>query len=178
MKITTEESSQAGSAAKIVYELNDCILGLDHVAIAVEDLNTAIEWYRRALGFTLLETRTTRGERTGMRSAVLVAGAAVIVLVQGTEPESQVSRFVARFGAGVQHIAFRVGDLCRVMHRVCEGGAGADVPIIEEEGIRQVFLRRDPGSGVRVELIERRGGDFSDRSVERLFRAFETYNLY
>ena len=55
--------------------------------------------------------------------------------------------------------------------------AAADIDVIEENGIRQVFLRRDPGSGVRIELIERRGGTFNDRSVENLFRAFETKNL-
>ena len=47
-----------------------------------------------------------------------------------------------------------------------------------DDGIRQAFLRRDPGSGVRIELIERKGGNFTDRSVEQLFRAFERQGLY
>ena len=54
----------------------------------------------------------------------------------------------------------------------------AETPVIEDSGIRQVFLRREPGSGVRVELIERNGGDFSDQSVNQLFLAFEQGDLY
>ena len=58
-----------------------------------------------------------------------------------------------------------------------EGGE-IETPIITGDGIRQSFLRRDPGSGVRIELIERKGGSFTDRSVEQLFRAFEQQDLY
>jgi hypothetical protein len=75
-------------------------------------------------------------------------------------------------------VAFGVKDLTKMMYRIRAAGAAGDTEVIEDEGIRQVFLRRDPGSGVRVELIERRGGDFSDKSVERLFRSFEARDLY
>jgi catechol 2,3-dioxygenase-like lactoylglutathione lyase family enzyme len=157
----------------------DCeVTGIDHIAIAVSDLPEAVRWYTSALGFKLLEKRTTRGERTGMISAVLVSGGVVVVLVQGTEPESQVSRFVDAFGAGVQHVAFRVRNLTTAVGRLRQANAAVDTPLIEDEGIRQAFLRRDPGSGVRVELIERKGGDFTDRSINKLFRAFESQDLY
>jgi hypothetical protein len=102
----------------------------------------------------------------------------VIVLIQGTDSESQVSKFIEKFGPGVQHIALRVNDLREVVKRVRAAGGGEDTTVIEGDGIRQVFLRRDPGSGVRVELIERNGGDFSDKSVEELFRTFEAKGLY
>ncbi|WP_292534248.1 VOC family protein [Methylocystis sp.] len=155
---------------------NECSgLAIDHVAIAVENLDEAIEWYTENLGFEIVERRRTQGERTAMISAVLKLGPVIVVLIEGVDPDSQVSRFIQRFGPGVQHLAIQVPDLDKAI-----GGlktATADVDIIEEPGIRQVFLRRDPGSGVRVELIERRGGNFSDRSVERLFRALEEKDL-
>jgi 4-hydroxyphenylpyruvate dioxygenase-like putative hemolysin len=113
-----------------------------------------------------------------MVSAVLYAGSAIVVLVQGNEPDSQVSKFVDRYGPGVQHMAFAVRDLDEAVARVRSGGGDIDTQIIAEPGIRQAFLRRDLGSGVRVELIERRGGDFSDSSIERLFRAFESADLW
>lgn len=113
-----------------------------------------------------------------MLSAVVISGGATIVLVQGTSPKSQVSKFIERFGPGVQHLALAVDDLDHAMERVVRTGGLADTPYITDEGIRQVFLRRDPGSGVRIELIERRGGNFTDSSIEELFLAFEKHDLY
>jgi methylmalonyl-CoA/ethylmalonyl-CoA epimerase len=158
--------------------LGESILDIDHIAVAVEDLEEAIQWYTTKLGFSLLERRTTTGDHTAMLSAVLRAGGAALVLIQGTTPESQVSRFIEAFGPGVQHVAFAVKDMDVAVRRLQVEGGGADTSLIEDEGIRQIFLRRDPGSGVRVELIERRGGTFSDKTVEKLFRAFEERDLF
>lgn len=169
----------AGEAAPDVIErLGDCVIGIDHVAIAVSDLEQGIDWYTQKLGFRLVERRETRGEHTSMVSAVVRAGSAVVVLIQGTSPESQVSRFIEHFGPGVQHLALAVTDMDEAMARLTQAGGGTDTPMIVNEGLRQSFLRRDIGSGVRIELIESRGGRFSDESVEQLFRAFESGDLY
>lgn len=154
------------------------VIGVDHVAIAVSDLDSAINWYTANFPFRVIERRLTCGERTAMMSAVLQAGSATLVLVQGTTPESQVSKFVRHFGCGVQHLALQVKDLDAAIQRLAENGTIVDTPIISDEGIRQIFLHRDDDSGVRIELIERRGGNFTDQSVGRLFRAFETNDLY
>jgi methylmalonyl-CoA/ethylmalonyl-CoA epimerase len=164
------------SPAQHALNLGDLVLNVDHVAIAVTDLSTAISWYA-SLGFSMLERRATEGQHSGMISAVLRAGRAVVVLLQGTSPQSQVSRFIEHFGAGVQHIALEVADLDRALERVLNAGGEVDAQT-QDEGIRQVFLRREPGSGVRVELIERRGGDFTESSVRQLFLAFEQRDLY
>jgi methylmalonyl-CoA/ethylmalonyl-CoA epimerase len=166
------------SVADAIAGYNNLVLGIDHVAVAVENIAEAMAWYVKALGFSVVEERVTKGETTSMLSAVLVSGAAVVVLIQGTSPRSQVSRFIQRFGPGVQHVAFNVGDLGAALARLAVSGAAMDTHVIEDIGIRQVFLRRDPGSGCRVELIERRGGKFSDRTVEQLFRKFEADDLY
>lgn len=154
------------------------IIAVDHMAIAVNDLERAIDWYASNFNFEVIERRLTRGERTAMRSAVLKGGDAVIVLVQGTTPESQVAKFIRNFGCGVQHMALRVRDLDAAIERLSRRSTVIDTPIIADDGIRQVFLRRHDESGVRVELIERKGGEFTDRSVERLFREFEANDLY
>jgi methylmalonyl-CoA epimerase len=166
------------SIGSTIKSLEESIIEIDHVAVAVEDLEQAIDWYIKKLGFKILERRVTRGEYTAMRSAVLRAGKAAVVLIQGTTPQSQVSRFIERFGPGVQHIAFSVEDIDVALKRLEDTGGAADTPLIADEGIRQVFLKRDPGSGVRVELIERRGGSFTDETVEKLFRAFEKRELF
>jgi methylmalonyl-CoA/ethylmalonyl-CoA epimerase len=150
---------------------------LDHVAIAVVDLEESVRWYRDGLGFEVVERRLTEGKKTAMVSAVMKRGSAIIVLMQGTSPDSQVSRFIDRFGPGVQHIALSVDDLDGAVERLKHNGGVVDVGIIEGPGIRQVFLRREPCSAVRVELIERKGGQFNDRSVEELFRAMEEKDI-
>lgn len=158
--------------------IHETILELDHVAVAVEDLDAAVAWHSKALGFKEISRRVTTGERTAMKSAVMKAGKAVIVLVQGTCEESQVSRFIARHGQGVQHVALAVTDLDQAVASLEAHGIAVDTPMIVDHGIRQVFLARTAESDVRYELIERRGGSFTDRSVERLFRVLEAGTLY
>jgi len=161
-----------------VRDIVDKIIELDHVAVAVPDLEAAVSWYRLALGFELIERRTTTGVSTSMISAVLRAGRAIVVLVQGIEPESQVSRFIEEFGPGVQHVAFAVEDVDAALASVVSSGGHADTSILADVGIRQVFLRRDARTGVRIELIERNGGEFTDASVQRLFRSMEANGIY
>jgi methylmalonyl-CoA/ethylmalonyl-CoA epimerase len=154
------------------------VIGIDHVAIAVENLRESIRWYVECLGFTLLEERVTSGARTSMLSAVLSGGGATIVLVQGTSPDSQVSRFIEHYGPGVQHLALRVSDMSKAVARIASSGGALDTTLIEGDGLRQAFLRRDRGSGVRVEITERRGGTFTDATITQLFREFESRELF
>src|ERR1700688_2143493 len=84
---------------------------IDHVAIAVPELEQSIAFFTGVLGFELHERRKTEGEHTAMISAVLKAGPLTFVLLQGTSPQSQVSKFVEHYGPGVQHIAIAVEDL-------------------------------------------------------------------
>lgn len=152
------------------------VLSIDHVAIAVIDLEQTARWYQDVLGFEIIEKRFTEGNHTAMNSVVLKSGSAVLVLIQGTTPDSQVNRFIAKFGPGVQHLALAVDDIDAAIAQA--GNDNLEIEPIESEGLRQVFLKRDPVSGVRIELIERRGGTFSDDSVRRLFRAFEHKDVF
>jgi methylmalonyl-CoA/ethylmalonyl-CoA epimerase len=158
--------------------IGDNLVEVDHFAIAVEDLEASVGFYRDLLGFEDAGRRTTRGRRTSMISAVMRKGANTIVLVQGIEPDSQVTKFVRAFGQGVQHVALRVRDLRTVLQALRKMGVEPDIDVIEGRGINQVFLKREGPAGVRIELIERKGGDFSDDTVERLFRQFEEHDLY
>lgn len=160
-------------------EFNDTrILGIDHIAIAVPNLEAAISWYTKCLGFDLIERRTTTGDHTSMLSAVVGSGPVAIVLLQGVEANSQVSRFISEYGPGVQHIALSVENLPYAKEKAVTAGAKMDTPTISGQGIRQIFMRRDDASGVRVELIERSGGTFTDDTVKQLFLSFEQQHLW
>ena len=160
--------------------LSDNALGVDHVALAVPDLEKAIAFYRDVLGFEVLERRETKGKFTGMVSAVTRCGELIFVLVQGTSAESQVSRYVARYGAGVQHVAIEVKNLPKVMEGLQAAGLKFDTSLIQGSGIRQAFTHRDEASGMMYELIERQepDGHFTDESVAELFRQLEESGSY
>lgn len=147
---------------------------IDHVAIAVRDLEEAIAWYRDILGFEVVERRETKGKVTAMVSAVMKAGEVTIVLLQGTTEESQVSRYVASYGPGVQHLAVEVDDLEQVVEKLEAAGIEFETPIIRGSGLTQIFTRREKVSGMMFEIIQRGGtGGFSDQSVQQLFEELE-----
>jgi methylmalonyl-CoA/ethylmalonyl-CoA epimerase len=151
---------------------------IDHIAIAVNNLSESTNLYCDILGFELLEQRSTSGEYSGMNSAVLKKDNSVIVLLESHKETSQISKFIDNFGTGVQHLALKVDNIEKIIDRFLLKSAATDIEIIEGVGIRQVFLKRDIGSGVRIELIERNGGSFSDETIEKLFKAFERKDLY
>jgi methylmalonyl-CoA/ethylmalonyl-CoA epimerase len=151
---------------------------IDHVAIAVHDLEKSIDFFTKVLGFELKERRKTEGKKTAMVSAVLKAGSLTFVLLQGTSPESQVTKFIEHYGPGVQHIAVGVKDLPRAAEELRAAGLAFDTSVIESPGLRQIFTHRDEGSGLMIEFIERQGGDFSDQSVQSLFEQLEKKDAF
>ncbi len=152
---------------------------IDHIAIAVPDLEASIAFYQK-LGFTQVRRRRTAGDATEMVSAVLQAGAIIVVLVQGTAPGSQVSRYIDNYGPGVQHIAFEVRDVEKLMHELKDVGVEFSTTLIQGCEIRQAFTARDRGSGMMYEFIERQtnDGDFTDESVQDLFEQLERNDAY
>lgn len=162
----------------LAEQLGDLVIGIDHVAIAIEDIETSIARYSAALGFTLIERSEVSGDFSGMLYAVMRCGSATVVLVQGTSAASQVSKFLQANGSGMHHIAFAVSDLDAAIHKATQAGVAADTPVVSDEGIRQTFLQRDGATGVRIELIERHGAAFSERNVLQLFKALEAKDLF
>lgn len=167
-------------AAKPADDLAACVLGIDHLALAVPDLDAAAAWIRDVLGFTLVEKRETMGLKTGMKSAVLRLGPVTLVLTEGIGATSQVSQFVEEFGAGVQHVAFRVNDLGKAAAAMEARGLRFSSPRLDSDQLSQIFSIRDGSTGLMVELIERQGGfeGFRDENVQRLFDSLESRNLF
>lgn len=171
-------SETAVAGAKALTALGKHATGIDHVAIAVRDLEESVHLYTNVLGFELVERRRTEGKQTAMVSAVLKAGPVTVVLLQGTSPDSQVSKFVEHFGPGVQHLAIGVEDLPALAEELKREGMEFDTTVIRSPGLLQIFSHRDQGSGMMFELIERKGGDFNDQSVQSLFEQLEKKDSY
>jgi len=163
----------------IMTHLKKNVVGIDHIAVAVQDLGDALNFACQTLGCTLVEMRETQGRLSGMRSAVLRLGGLVLVLVEGTTDQSQVAQFVAEHGSGVQHIALRVQDLTQAIRELESTGMKFSTPRLDSEGLSQIFSVRDGSTGLMVEFIERRNYDgFSDENVQRLFQSLEARGTY
>jgi methylmalonyl-CoA epimerase len=152
---------------------------IDHLAIAVRNLEDAVAFYVGTLGMTLVERRETTGKHTGMLSAVLDAGTFKIVLMEGVGEQSQVCRFIENFGQGVQHVAFEVDDVERTAESLAHSGMQFSTRLLVGPGLKQIFSVRDPVSGMMYELIERVGETgFQDNNVNQLFQQLEQSGSY
>ncbi len=153
---------------------------IDHVAIAVRDLDEALFLYESVFGFELLQQREVTGEFSGMRSAELCAGGFSIVLVQGTEKNSQVSRYIDAYGPGVQHIAIDVQDIEGVTEKLRNSGVQFSTNLINGENLIQIFTKRDKNSGMMFEFIKRveKSAGFEKNNIQSLFEQLEAAEAY
>lgn len=166
--------------AKLASILADKATGIDHIAIAVKDLEESIQFYSEILGMELVERRETKGKKSAMISAVMKAGPLTFVLLQGTSPESQVTKYVEHYGPGVQHIAVGLQGLPEVVDQLENSGLEFDTGLIRNNGLVQRFSHREPNSGMMFEFIEHveQDGDFSDESVQQLFEELESKDTF
>jgi LAO/AO transport system kinase len=127
---------------------------LDHLGVAVESLPLAVQFYQRTLGMEVAGFETIEHEKT--RVAMLPAGDCRIELLEATEPDSPIARFLAKRGAGLHHICLRVPDLAAAIARLKD----ARVEFIHSEpqigagGHRYVFVHPRSTGGVLLELVE------------------------
>ncbi|MCI0651943.1 MAG: methylmalonyl-CoA epimerase [Planctomycetes bacterium] len=127
---------------------------LDHIAIAVADLDAALEFWRDRLGMPLGPIDIPPG--LGARVAFLDTGPTATELVEPHGEDSPVARFLASGKRGVHHIAYRVKDIDAELARL----RAAKVPLIHERavpgsrGTRVAFIHPRSTDGVLVELVE------------------------
>ena len=132
------------------------ILGIDHVGIAVADLDAAIAWYAEAFG--LEATHTEVNEEQGVREAMLSAGdgGAAIQLLAPLRPDSAIGKFLDRNGPGIQQMAYRVVDIEATSAALRAQGKRLLYPEPRRgtAGSRINFLHPKDAGGVLVELVE------------------------
>ncbi|WP_162820557.1 chorismate mutase family protein [Microvirga calopogonii] len=152
---------------------------IDHVAIAVRDLGAAIAMFRDQYGFYLVERRTIEGDVSGMNTATMRAGGVTFVLCEGTSPQSNVSRYIAAYGPGVQHLAIEVENQDEVLEDVKARGADLLTDIIHGPGLDQSFSRRDPNTGMQIEFVTRSANTgFDTENMRKLFSAMERDEVF
>src|SRR4051812_41322990 len=131
---------------------------IDHIGIAVCELGNALRFYRDMLGLSVMGEETIEAER--VRVAMLPVGnddlASRIELLQSTDSESVIARFVENRGPGLHHIALRVDDLAVVAERLkAQGCRLLNEPRKGAGGHTYVFVHPGSTGGVLLELIQR-----------------------
>jgi methylmalonyl-CoA/ethylmalonyl-CoA epimerase len=135
---------------------------IDHVGIAVRDLNDAIGWYETTYGLTVTSQETN--EAQGVREAMLVVaapqgddpGGSYIQLLEPLREDSPVGTFLARHGPGVHHIGYGVVDVAAALAAI----ASAGIRLVDERprhgsmGASIAFLHPKDTGGVLTELVQ------------------------
>ncbi|MEX0990892.1 MAG: methylmalonyl-CoA epimerase [Actinomycetota bacterium] len=130
---------------------------IDHIGIAVSDLDEAVEHYRATLGLAPHHSETL--ESQGVREVLFEAGSSFIQLLEPLGPDTPVGKFLAKRGPGVHHVGYRVDDVAATLAHLASEG----VPLIDEEpriGSMDnmiAFIHPRGFDGVLVELVQERG---------------------
>jgi methylmalonyl-CoA/ethylmalonyl-CoA epimerase len=127
---------------------------IDHIGIAVNDLDAAVELYGG--GFDMAEQHRETVEEQGVEAILLEVGEGHIELIKPLSPDTSVAKFIERNGEGMHHIAYQVEDIDEALSRVREAGMRLidQEPRIGIRGSRVAFLHPKSTGGVLTELVE------------------------
>jgi methylmalonyl-CoA epimerase len=131
---------------------------IDHIAIAVANLEEGLRFYRQLLGMTVTHQETVEAERVNV--AMLPLGVFTdspsIELLEPLDRDSTVATFIEKRGPGLHHIALRVDDLAAAIERLkVEGARLLDEPRSGAGGHVYVFVHPASTGGVLLELIQK-----------------------
>lgn len=132
------------------------LLAIDHVGIAVPDLDDALAFYADTFGLQSVHEEVN--EEQGVREAMLAVGdsGSCIQLLAPLSDSSTIAKFLERNGQGIQQLAYRVGDIDAVSATLRERGVRLlyDAPKNGTAGSRVNFVHPKDAGGVLVELVE------------------------
>lgn len=126
---------------------------IDHLGIAVRSIDKALEFYERQLGLNTAHRETVEQEK--VRVAMLPLEGSRIELLEPTEPDSPVGKFLDKRGEGLHHVALKVPDLTAAVERLRAAGARLlNEPRAGAGGHIYVFVHPASTGGVLLELIQ------------------------
>jgi methylmalonyl-CoA/ethylmalonyl-CoA epimerase len=127
---------------------------IDHVAIAVHDLDAAIDHYRTWFGAGVDHRETVASD--GVEEALLKVGSSYVQLVCPTRPDSPVAKFLQTKGEGLHHVGYRVADCAAALQRVIDAGGKVidKVPRPGSRGTTVAFIHPKGDLGTLIELVQ------------------------
>ena len=127
---------------------------IDHVAIAVNDLDAAIDYYERAFGATVDHREVV--ERDGVEEALLKVADSYVQLMTPTRPDSPVAKALEKRGEGLHHIGYRVNDCGEALAAMVAAGATPidQAPRPGSRGTTVAFIHPKGSFGTLIELVQ------------------------
>ena len=127
---------------------------IDHIAIAVTDLEAAIDYYKRAFGAEVDHREIF--ESDGVEEALLKVAESYIQLLTPTRPDSPVAKAIEKRGEGLHHIGYRVADCGAALNAMLAAGATAidKAPRPGSRGTTVAFIHPKGSFGTLIELVQ------------------------
>ncbi|MGB1608924.1 MAG: methylmalonyl-CoA epimerase [Ilumatobacteraceae bacterium] len=127
---------------------------IDHVAIAVNDLEAAIAYYEQAFGATVTHREVV--ESDGVEEALLAVAESYVQLLTPTRPDSPVAKAIEKRGEGLHHIGYRVDDCAAALESMLAAGARVidEAPRPGSRGTTVAFIHPKGSFGTLIELVQ------------------------
>ncbi len=127
---------------------------VDHIGVAVEDIDASLQLYERDSGMTLVHRETVAEQ--GVEAALLDVGENHIELLAATGPDTPVGKFIAKKGPGMHHVAYQVDDIEATLAALKEAGLKLidETPRIGIRNSRVAFVHPKSAGGLLTEIVQ------------------------
>jgi methylmalonyl-CoA epimerase len=127
---------------------------VDHIGVAVEDIDASLELYERDYGMTLVHREIVAEQ--GVEAVLLDVGENHIELLAATGPDTPVGRFLAKNGPGMHHVAYQVQDIEATLAALKESGLRLidETPRVGIRNSRVAFLHPKTAGGLLTEIVQ------------------------
>jgi methylmalonyl-CoA/ethylmalonyl-CoA epimerase len=129
-------------------------LKIDHIAVVVDDMSAALNFWQNALGLTLQGTE--HNEQEAVDITFLPIGQSRVELLKPTTDDSGIAKYLTKRGPGMHHLCLAVEDIDAAMTQIAAQGVQLinETPRTREDGTRYAFVHPKSTGGVMVELYE------------------------
>lgn len=127
---------------------------IDHIGIAVRDMDKALNIYKGIFGLELEKIELVEDQK--VKIAFLPIGSSKLELLEPVDPESPVFNYIEKNGEGIQHIAFTVNDIEKVLKKLKQNRIKLidETPSLGAGGVKIAFIHPKSTHGVLIELVE------------------------
>ncbi|MFY9783767.1 MAG: methylmalonyl-CoA epimerase [Acidimicrobiales bacterium] len=134
--------------------MDSLLIEIDHVAIAVRDLEAAITWYADVFGATVEHREIV--ESDGVEEALVRVADSYVQLLTPTREDSPVAKYLEKKGEGLHHVAYRVADCAQALEMVKASGNQVidEVPRPGSRGTTVAFIHPKASFGTLIELVQ------------------------